>query len=230
MKTKRLTIWAGAALLSVSSMTVQAVPALFDYGFNIDGTVSVPTLGDPVPAAVDISAFNDLTGLGTITATITGAGAHTFDAFFDHEIDEAINTFFNEFGTVSGTAAVGQSWEIDEPGFDVPFGDIFDNFVDSTLDNTNAIPSGLDNDVSMAMGWDFSLALGETATITLSLGNIAGSGFFLAHTDFDTNESVILRSTLEISGDPGQVPEPAVLYLLGIGLVGMVASRRRMKK
>ena len=172
MNTKRILLWAAAALLGLSSLSAQAVPVpvleLFDYGFNIDGTVSVPTPGDPVPGEVDLSSFDDFTGLGTIEATITGAGAHTFDAFFDHDIDEAINTFFNEYGTATaGAAASGQSCEIDEPEF--VFGDIFTNFENSALDNFNNVPVGSEDDVSMAMGWDFTLGIGETALITLSL-------------------------------------------------------------
>ena len=80
MNTKRLTLWAGATLLAMSSLSAQAVPALYDYGFNIDGTVTM----NAAAGGVNISLFNTATGMGTITATITGAGAHSFDAFFDH--------------------------------------------------------------------------------------------------------------------------------------------------
>ena len=32
--------------------------------------------------------------------TIAGAGLHNVDLFVDHEIDEAVNSFFNEYGDV----------------------------------------------------------------------------------------------------------------------------------
>jgi hypothetical protein len=227
MNTKQFISLSGAVLLGLSSLSVQAVPSgLFDYGFNIDGSLTLP--GDPIPAAINLSGFDLVSGLGDITATITGAGAHSFDAFFDHEIDEAINTFFNEFGAVTGVAAAGQSWEIDEPGYDFPPGDIFDNFVASTLDNSNAVPSGAENDVSMAMGWDFTLAADETALIELVLTDILPTGgFFLTHTDPDSQYSVYLSSSLTIRGGV-PTPEPSILLLLGIGLTGLLLSRRRM--
>lgn len=240
MKIKRVINWAGAAILGIASLSTQAaVIDLFEYGFNIDGTVSSPVVsggpGDPVPAGVDVSGFSEITGLGTITATISGAGDHVFIGFFDHEIDEAINTFFNENGATSGAAAAGQSWEIDEPGF--LFGDIFDNFFDSTvasgslLDNSNGVPAGLEDDVSMALGWDFALAGAETALISMMLSEVApAGGFFLEQHDPDSQASIFLSSTLTIRGGMDPIPEPSMVFLLGIGLIGLIANRRRLKK
>lgn len=217
------------ALYVLSVGVVEAATiGLFEYGFNIDGVVNVPSQGDPVPAEVDMSFFDTITGLGAISIDMTGAGAHTFDAFFDHEIDEAINTFFNETGAATGIVAAGQSWEIDEPGF--ISGDIFENFQASVLDNGigNSIHGNtvFPDDVSMAMGWDFALAVGEQATINILLSlSPPSSGFFLTHTDPDSNESISLSSTLSIS----QVPVPAAIYLFGSGLLGMIGIARRKK-
>ena len=85
-----------AVVLALNFLSVSAVNAsivLFEWGVNIDGAVSFPSLGDPVPSGVNVAGFDDNTGLGVISVTITGAGSHTFDAFFDHDIIDVIGVF-----------------------------------------------------------------------------------------------------------------------------------------
>jgi hypothetical protein len=188
--------------------------------------VSDPTYGDPIPAGADISGFDTVTGLGTILVSVGGAGSHYVSLFVDHEIDQATNTFFNEYGDTSGSAAAGQTWEIDEPGY--LFGDIYDNFLVSALDGTNAVPSGLDDDVSMAQGWDFALAAGETAEVTFVLASVQPSGFYLSHTDPDSNTTFYFSSSVDISPS-GVVPIPGAVWLFGTALVGLGALGRRRR-
>jgi hypothetical protein len=206
-------------LLAAASIANAATISLFECGTNVDGTITLTCSG------------LDGAGLGTVSlAGITGAGAHSVLVFVDHEIDEAINTFFNEFGSAFGVPIAGQSWEIDEPGFF--FGDIYDNFQAGTLDNTNGVPAGSPDDVSMAMGWNFILAAGETASIAFILSDLQpGSGFFLSHCDPDSDACVHLSSTLTIDNGNDGVPEPSLLLLLGTGVAGLLAKARgRMKR
>lgn len=229
MKTKIRGLLTSLVIFLFMSTSANAAIVLFDYGFNIDGDVSMPLQGDPLPAAVDISGFDDLTGLGSIAVTIDGAGVHNFDAFFDHEIDELTNTYFNELGSATGTLAAGQSWEIDEPGFFD--GDIFMNFENSALDNAIGVSifgnTLFPEDVSMAIGWDFTLAVGETATIMLALStDVVPTGFYLEHLDPDSNKSVYLSSTLSIAA----IPLPGAVWLFGAGLVGLVGMSRGKQK
>jgi len=198
--------------------------SLYDYAFNIDGVVT----SQSCPAGVNCSAFDAVTGLGTISFTISGPGTHSSLLFVDHEIDELVNTFFNEYGAAPVSPLAGQSWEIDEPGY--AFGNIYNNFHAGALDNSNGVPLSAPDDVSMALGWNFNLAAGETATISFFLGtDIPGSGFYLAQTDDDSVASIYLSSTLDIGGGGTPVPEPGTFMLLACGLVGLVGWRRRRK-
>lgn len=205
-----------------------AVIELWEYGFNIDGIVTA----DSAPAGVDITNFDDVEGLGTIEATITGQGSHYFGAFFDHDIDEIANTFDNEYGAAIGAPDAGQSWEIDEPWN----GDIVPNFNNSGLDNSNGVPAGSENDVSMAMGWDFTLDTDETAVFDLVLSTIAPTtGFYLAHTDPDSPVTIYLSGTFLIEADdpviippgPSAIPEPSTVLLFGLGLLGFTRAGRK---
>jgi len=210
---KKLFVALAALLgLSIGGVANAATIDLFEWAYNQDGTITSNAL---------------FSGLGTKSFTVSGAGAHSFIAYFDHEIDELVNTFFNEYGVVHGSAAAGQSWEIDEPGF--VFGDIYNNFTAGALDNTNGVPTP--EDVSMALGWNFNLLAGETATISFILSDLTRpGGFYLEQFDPDSQASIFYSSTLNI-GDGTPVPEPSTMLLFGAGLAGLgFYSRRRRNK
>ena len=226
---KRLTIvLCTLVLLAFSAPLASATTiALYDYASNVDGAFDAAPSTYPAPPG----SMNP-SGLGTWTFTIVGAGDHSIDVFLDYEIDEADNTFFNEYGAANGAPAPGQSWEIDEPGF--VFGDIYDNTMDSLLDNTNAIPDGENDDVSMALGWDFSLPAGNKATIDFIVSNLMPKvPFYLSQTDPDSDASIYFYSSLNIRPiDGGQVPEPGtwILMLTGLAITGGIAAKRNRKR
>lgn len=224
----------GCAVL-MAVVQIQAAPlniSLAEYAFNIDGAVSdyLPPASPPAapPGGVNLAAFDTTTGLGTVSIRVSGAGSHHVGLFLDHEIDEAFNTFFNEYGGTSGSPSAGQSWEIDEPGFRLANpGDIFANFGTGSLDGGNGVPATAPDDVSMAMAWDFLLGAGETATVRFLLSDTApGSGFYLAQTDPDSQLSVYFSSAFSIQTDGQQLPEPASMALAGLALLGSWAARR----
>jgi len=230
---RMLSLFLAAAALGVFPATpARAVTiGLFDWAVNVDGLFAHPPGGDPIPAGVNTAGFNTTTGLGSISVAVSGAGGHFIGLFVDHDIDEASNTFFNEFGSVTGAPVAGESWEIDEPGF--VFGDIYTNLQSNSLDNTNGVPAGSEDDVSMALGWDYTLAAGETSAITFLISeNLPSSGFYLTQTDPDSAASIYFSSTLTIRGTGGAViPEPGTLalYGMGLGIAGLWgANRRRM--
>lgn len=199
--------------------------SLFEYGVNIDGDSRFPFDGDPLQGGVDVLGFDALTGLGTVSIAVTGDGAHFVGLFVDHEIDEILNTFFNEVGSMSGAPAAGQSFETEEPGF--VGGDIMTNFVGGTLDGSIG-PSP--DDVSMALGWDFLLLPGESALIDFSLSETApGSGFYLEHADPASKASVFLSSSKKVIGGQGGQGVPdggSSLLLLLCGLAGIGAAAK----
>ncbi|MGV8075118.1 MAG: hypothetical protein AB2L11_11250 [Syntrophobacteraceae bacterium] len=90
--------------------------SLFEWGFNIDGNISegiqAPASGQ-LPTNMDASLFNWATGLGTISVTLNSPGSHNIMAFFDHELSQSANTFFNEYGQTFNSPSSGQSWEIE---------------------------------------------------------------------------------------------------------------------
>lgn len=188
---------------------------------------------------VNAAGFNTSTGLGTLTFTVSGTGAHKFDAFFDSSLNVP---FFNEFGTTSGSAAVGQTWTIDDP----LAGTIFADTKAHTLDSINWIPGSTDNfkgacasvydpgcassndDVSMAMGFNFVLAAGQQEIITLTLSHSSpGGGFFLHEihpidgcdsngancTNSSQLDLYFSGSAVTQGGGPPPVPEPSSLLL-----------------
>lgn len=159
----------------------------------------------------------------TNTSALPLAGL-TFLSYFDAEIDETLNTFFNEYAETTGALAAGQDYEVDEPGF--TFGDIFSNAQAGALDGTNAVPAASPDDVSMALSFAIGLLNpGQTARfeILLSEDGDALGGFAIRQRDVDPRSSTVIT----VSGAASIVPEPGTVVLLGAGLAIVAARRNR---
>ncbi len=220
--------------------------SLADSIFNVNGTVTENSVS---VAGLNSSGFNETTGEGSLVFTFNpgAAGSYFFDAWFDNDLNVP---FYNEYGSVSGTAAAGQSWEIGDaqlyynypgPTFPAPPGtDIGDNTWDNTLSDANELPGNADNflndctgsscngDASMAMGFAFTLAANQFEVITLNLSETPpNAGFYLQQihpVDPDTTSQLNLyysgNAMTQSGGPPPPTPEPATWMLVSSVILG----------
>jgi len=199
----------GAEPGTAAQLSVDPVPAGLGLGFSstlLDGDAT-------------LRLRYDFTNQGA--AAVTGL---TFLSFLDAEIDESINTFFNEYATTAGTLAPGEGYEVDEPGF--VFGDIFDHLLAGVLDGTNAVGIASPDDVSMALSFLVaSLAPGQTARFDLFVAqNGTATGFRIDQLDVDPASTTVVT----FSGVASVVPEPGTAGLLGLGLTVLASWARRL--
>jgi hypothetical protein len=202
--------------------------------FSLQDTQIGPVLDEFSGAGLNVTFTNtlDADNFGNVTWEVTNdTGGDLFDVkffgFLDAEIDEPVNSFFNESGALVSVTGAGSSdtaadsWEIDEPGF--VFGDIFDNLLDGSLDNLNSVPAGQEDDVSLALGFDIGTLLsGQSllATFDTSLDNIGG----LSHTDPDSDITFYFNGSVALQ-DVSSVPEPGTLMLLLVGMAGLAIGK-----
>lgn len=230
---KLATIVSVLALFGLAAPPVYADSiGLYEVGFNVNGNTYSTVPGGPItnslPAGgINTSAFDFVTGLGTISLTLNTPGAQSVLGFLDLEITGLTNPFNDEYGEVAGSAPAGLTWEIDEPGF--VFGDIYDNvYVNGVLDGLNSVPLATPDDPAMALAWNFVLNPGEVAVLSWISSDVAPVGFHLVHHDSQSGIAAYYRSTLEIR--QATVPEPGTLLLVATGLAaGYRGWRRRVR-
>jgi hypothetical protein len=203
--------------------------------FGTSAQLSIHSLPTGLDFAFSTSLSADATDLVLTYEFTNNTGADiadiTFISFLDVEIDESINTFFNELASTSGALAPGQGFEADEPGF--LFGDIYDNALLGTLDNTNSFPPA--DDVSMALSFEKALLGADevwSAEIMISEdGDIIFPGAFaLTQTDADPGSTTEItysgRAVAQVDPDP-TVPEPSAALVFGVGALIVGSSLRR---
>jgi hypothetical protein len=206
--------------------SASADPMLFDYGLNLSGTIY--NFGDPLPTNVDTSGFDFNTGLGTILVNYAAGmpGPQFVDVYFNNDLSFA---FPEELGAVSGTPALGQTWEISPEGNGEFSGDGFvpDAFSSDTFDDTNFSTSNPPFDVYLGTGFDFSLDSTQTAAVAFTVSTTQPTGFSLEQ--FDPAGDQIFLSGSAVISSPGSpatgTPEP-ISILLSLAAMGVVFSLR----
>ena len=224
MMKRTIAILVAGLMLCFGATTSMAATVLSELSIKVNGTGDDYPYGNPVWPT--IAGFDTGTGIGTITRNYTGAGSYNIGAFFDHDI---LPGFGTDYGTAVGSAPAGVTWQIDDPWF----GTIYANVAAGTLDNTNYQPY-VDEyskyNVSMALAQSFTLDSTHKAKLVYTVSGSSPNGFYLQQTNADTGESIYLSSTLDISAIPTGVPEPSTIVLLGLGVAGLVAYRKKRTK
>lgn len=145
-----------------------------------------------------------------------------FFVLLDPEIDENINTFFNEYGNTSGISGVHgydpSQWQIDEPDFQA--GTLLKNIFVGALDNSNSIPQSAPNDVALSLGFSLgNLFPGATATVLIQISeqNHTLGAFSLVQRDSDPNSTTVitLSGTLPATASEMANPPYQMLVLQG---------------
>ncbi len=206
---------------------------------NANGTLYANENSVP---GVNVGAWNATTGIGTLTFTYNpGPGTYFFDVFFDHQLNLP---FFNEYGTVNGALAAGQSYEIGDSFLSNIYPEVAaggalanTNTLAGTASNynNNCVGANCNGDFAAAMGFAFTLAADEQEVITFSISHTNPGGFSLQDTHpVDAANTSALQ--LFISGNAmtvptnggGNVPEPFSVVLLGtVASIFIFSLRRR---
>ena len=189
-------------------------------GMDLNGSqygVSAQLSRDALPAGMVFSFTNYLSSDQAdlvLSYTFTNSSSTVFSNLYffvllDPEIDEQTNTFFNEYGGISGTPGLhgfdASQWQIDEPDFQT--GTLLKNIFLGALNGSNAVPPSATNDVAMSLGFslgNLNPGAGSTVLVQISQQGDALGSFSLAQHDSDPASTTVITLS-------GLIPDLLVL-------------------
>jgi hypothetical protein len=225
----------GALLVSCCAAQLLAdTTSLQSILTNANGTQTTDFTG------YNTGGFDTTTGIGTLTFTYNpGPGVYSFDVFLDHSLNLP---FFNEFGTVLGAPAAGQTYEIGDSFASNIYNDVG---AGGPLSNTNSLPGQVSNfsnncvgatcngDFAAALGFSFALGANEEELITLSVSHTDPlSGLRLEDTHpidaaNPTALNLFISGTATVQSTTSAVPEPgSLVFLCTACAIGLTFRRR----
>ena len=212
---QNLQIGAGGSVYELDSFL-----ALADFDLNGGQAGTAAELSDQsLPAGLTFSFSAALSNETDLVLTYVFAnqssGSFTnlrFSVLLDAEIDQEANTFFNEFGRVTGTLGIGPGdtapdmWQVDEPGFGG--GTLFNNLFSGALNNSNSIPGSAPDDVAFGLGVFLGdLSPGQSAAVSVMISEASHylGTFALQQLDADTNSSTTITLSAIVSTLTGTI-------------------------
>lgn len=194
-------------------------------GVDLNGSefgVSAQLSRDPLPSGLGYTFTNYLSSDQAdliLSYTFTNSTSTVFTnlyffVFLDPEIDETINTFYDEYGATAGKLGLhgydASQWQIDEPDFQT--GTLLQNIFIGNLDNSNSVPVSAPNDVSMSLGFDIgNLNPGVAATILVQISeqNHSMGSFSLIQQDIDTNSTTVITLSGSMPATASEMANPS---------------------
>jgi hypothetical protein len=222
----RRTKMAGAlAALGLMSLVGSAHAALLEIDFTKAGAFSgtSPTLPSDPNEVFARAIFDDHNGTGSVTLTMTvlnnlSAGAYVNDWYFNVGSAPLAGISFTS-GVAADTIENGSNaFKADGTGGNFDFAFHFDT------SNPGQLGQGFSSVYTLT---DPGITANSFNSISISSPINAGNGGYISAIHVQGFGNSVWIAGEEGGRPPEQVPEPATLALIGLGLFGITAARRR---
>jgi hypothetical protein len=211
--------FAGITMLLVTSSAF-AIPIVTNGSMN--GTAQI---GSPPPGWTSVSVDGDTIPVGGLSGWATGIGASSDGGTFLALLNNGGGGSFDAVQQSISGFTIGQTYSLDfsfaNVGLDTTAASNYANsgFIRANIAGVDLDSALLNHDGFGSQTWfnfsDSFIATGETLELTLSAVRI-GVGGYAGGID-----GVSINAT--------SVPEPMSLALVGIGLIGLAFTRRKLK-